>query len=212
MQKAFKNEQRPDPHYCQRKTPASGCSFYLGGQLSNDGSMRDKIAWRIEQAFASYSKLFQRVWKKKHLKLKTKIKTYKTMIMPCLLYGAEIWNCTRAQIAKMNGLQYRQFRTISGKNWKDKILHVEIFQSVKFSRNQNFEWAIPEDETKTPDLKSVETIIRLSRLRYTGYVMRMANNRLPKIILHGEVNMGKRKVGHTKKTNSIMHKSRAQML
>ena len=120
------------------------------------------------------------------------------MIMPCLLYGAETWNCTRAQIAKMNGLQYRQLRTISGKNWKDKVSHVELLQAVKFGTNQNFEWALPEDETKTPDLKSVETMIRLSRLRYTGHVMRMDNNRLPKIILHGEINMGKRKVGRPK--------------
>lgn len=200
MQKAFKNEQRPDPLIIVEGKPLKVVDHfkYLGGQLSNDGSMRDEIPWRIQQASASFSKLFQRVWKKKHIKLKTKIKTYKTMIMPCLLYGAETWNCTRAQIAKMNGLQYRQLRTISGKNWKDKVSHVELLQAVKFGTNQNFEWALPEDETKTPDLKSVETMIRLSRLRYTGHVMRMDNNRLPKIILHGEINMGKRKVGRPK--------------
>ena len=122
-QKAFKNEQRPDPLIIVEGKPLKVVDHfkYLGGQLSNDGSMRDEIPWRIQQASASFSKLFQRVWKKKHIKLKTKIKTYKTMIMPCLLYGAETWNCTRAQIAKMNGLQYRQLRTISGKNWKDKV-------------------------------------------------------------------------------------------
>ena len=57
-----------------------------------------------------------------------------------------------------------QLRTISGKNWKDKVSHVELLQAVKFGTNQNFEWALQEDETKTPDLKSVETMIRLSRL------------------------------------------------
>ena len=53
---------------------------------------------------------------------------------------------------------------------------------------------LPDDETKTPDLKPVESMIRLSRLRYTGHVLRMDNTRLPKILLNGEINIGKRKV------------------
>ena len=39
-------------------------------------------------------------------------------------------------------------------------------------------------------------MIRLSRLRYTGHhVLKMNNTRLPKILLNGEINIGKRKVG-----------------
>ena len=113
----------------------------------------------------------------KHIKIKTKIKTYKTMSMPCLLCGAETWNCTRQQIAKLNGVQYRHLRTVSEKTWRDKISHVYFLTSVQFETKQNFEWALSDDETKTPDLKSVETMIRLSRLRYTGHVMRMDNYR-----------------------------------
>ena len=64
-----------------------------------------------------------------------------------------------------------------------------------FGTNKNFNWALSDDETKTPDFKPVETMIRLSRLRYTGHVLRMDNNRLPKILLNGEINIGKRKVG-----------------
>ena len=160
--------------------------------------MRDEIPWRIQQSSASFSKLYQRVWKKKQIKLKTKIKTYKTKVIPCILYGGETWNCSRKQISKLNGIQYRQLRTILGKNWRDKISHVDILHSVKFGTNQNFNWALPDDETKTPDVKPIETMIniRLSRLRYTGHVLRMDNTRLPKILLNGEINIGKRKVGH----------------
>jgi len=38
-------------------------------------------------------------------------------------------------------------------------------------------------------------MIRLSRLRYAGHVLRMDNTRLPKILLNGEINIGRRKVG-----------------
>ena len=117
---------------------------------------------------------------KKTLKLKTKIKTYNTMVMPCIAYRAETWNCSWKQILSLNGIQYRQLRSISGKTWRDKISHVDILQSVKFGTNQKFEWALSDNKTKIHDLKSVETIIRLCRLRYAGYVLRMDNTGLPK--------------------------------
>ena len=79
------------------------------------------------------------------------------------------------------------------KIWQDKIAHVDIIQFVKFGTNQNYAWALSDDETKTPDLKSVETMIRLSRLSYAGHDLR--NTRLPKILLNREINIGKRKVG-----------------
>ena len=66
--------------------------------------------------------------------------------MAFLLHGAEIWNCTQAQIAKMNGLQYELF-------------HAKLnFRQSNLSQT-NFEWALPKDETKTPYQKSVETMI-----------------------------------------------------
>ena len=34
--------------------------------------------------------------------------------------------------------QYRQLRTVSGKNWRDKISHVDLLHSVKFGTNQKF--------------------------------------------------------------------------
>ena len=36
----------------------------------------------------------------------------------------------------------------SGKNWCNKISHVDILQSIKFGTNQKFEWAIPDVDTK----------------------------------------------------------------
>ena len=56
--------------------------------------------------------------------------------MNCLVYGAETVNCTQAQIAKMNELQYRQLRTMSGKNMIDKVSHVGLVQALKFGTIQ----------------------------------------------------------------------------
>ena len=173
---------------------------YLGTQLQDNAGNNKETAWRIKQSSAAFSKLYQRIWKKKHISLKTKIKVYKTMITPCMIYGAESWNCNKGDLQKLNGLQYRHLRHIFGKKWADKVSHVEFLQSIKFGRNANFEWALAEeDDTKDPDLQSTETMIRLSRLRYFGHIIRMDDSRLPKIVLHSEINMGKRGRGRPQK-------------
>ena len=137
---------------------------------------------------------------KRHIALKTKIRTYKTMIVPCMIYSSESWNCTKKEIRKLEGLQYRQLRSIFGKTWKDRISHVQLLQSIKFGPNFNFNWAVSdEDKTKDPNLSSVETMIRLSRLRYCGHVLRMIDHRLPKQIRYPEADLGERSRGRPKK-------------
>ena len=42
-------------------------------------------------------------------------------------------------------------------------------------------------------------MMRVSHLRYAGHVIRMEDNRLPKIILHAETNEGQRKAGIPRK-------------
>ena len=116
-----------------------------------------------------------------------------------MTYASETWNCGKADFRKLDGLQYRQLRTIAGKTYKDKISHVQLLQSVKFGPNENFTWSIPEDETKNPNLTCIQTMVRLSRLRYFGHALRMESSRLPKIALHGEINKGSRPIGRPKR-------------
>ena len=152
MQKAHPKEERPNP-----KIMVNGNTLkvvnkfkYLGSQLQDNASNSAEIDWRIKLSAAAFSKLHQRIWKKR---LKTNIRTYKTMIVPCMIYSSESWNCTKKEIRKLEGLQYRQLRSILGKTWKDRISHVQLLQSIKFGPNFNFNWAVSdEDKTKDPKL------------------------------------------------------------
>ena len=58
--------------------------LYLGSVLQNNATAAaDKeIASRIQKAVSNFHKLYQRVWKKKHLKLKLKSQVYRTIIFP----------------------------------------------------------------------------------------------------------------------------------
>ena len=48
-------------------------------------------------------------------------------------------------------------------------------------------------------MQSVYTLLKLAQLRWTGHVTRMPDERLPKKIFHGELQVGKRSHGGQKK-------------
>ena len=105
MQTATPDEPRQDPTTFVEGQPLKVVQKfkYLGVQLANNGAMTEEIPARVQKGAASFSKLYQRIWKKRHLTLKTKIQTYKCMVLPCMLYGSETWNCTKSQIKPLKG-------------------------------------------------------------------------------------------------------------
>ena len=101
---------------CFESVIADKTELYLDNASNNK-----EICLRNQKAVASFSKLYQRVWKKKHLSLKTKAQVYRTIVFPNLTYGCETWTWTRSQMSLLEGTQYRFLRTIAGKTWKDKV-------------------------------------------------------------------------------------------
>ena len=100
-------------------------------------------------------------------------------------------------IKKLEGTQYRFLRTIAGKTWKDKISYVDLINSFKYI-NENFHWA--NTTHKGASITAVETYCRLARLRYAGHEERMPDYQIPKMIMHGELDLGQRKPGRPLKS------------
>jgi hypothetical protein len=199
FQKALSNLNAPDP-----KVEVNGYELkvvkkfkYLGGQLAENAKLDEEINFRIQRASANFSRLYQRVWKKRHLTIKLKAQIYRTTVVPALTYGCETWVWTSGQMAKLEGAQYRFLRSIAGKTWKDKIPYIHLISNLG-DYNRNFDWA--NETNKGAALTAVETYCRLARLRYAGHVERMPDDRIPKMIMHGEIDMGQRKPGRPYKS------------
>ena len=147
------------------KTPQKFC--YLGSTISEKATLDDEINLRISKASQAFGKLENRLWKSHDISLPTKIKVYRAVIIPSLMYGSEAWTPYRHQIQTLDAFHMRKLRSICNISWKDKITNHEVLSRCQIS--------------------GIEAFLLKSQLRWTGHTIRMEDNRLPKILLYGQL-------------------------
>jgi hypothetical protein len=92
--------------------------IYLGALISDDNSVRKEIQRRIlagnRTHFAGIS-----LFRNRLLSRATKIRLYKTLIRPTVIYGAEIWKMTRKDEQALLIFERKIFRRIYGPKYED---------------------------------------------------------------------------------------------
>ena len=139
---------------------------YVGSHIDNKANISNELSFRIQRANASFAKLYQKVWKKKHLKLKLKAQIYRTVVFPSLTYGCETWNWNSAQMKKLEG-HITDFFEQSPEKLGEIIHHTSNF----FARPLKIctiiiliaNWA--NDTNRGISITAIETYCRLARLR-----------------------------------------------
>nr|VZI32825.1 unnamed protein product [Spirometra erinaceieuropaei] len=94
---------------------------YLGSTLSRNTKIDDEVAHRISNASQAFGRLQNTVWNRHGLQLSTKLKMYKAVILPTLLYGAETWTVYTKHARRMNHFHLSCLRRILRLNWQDRI-------------------------------------------------------------------------------------------
>ena len=104
--------------------------------------------------------------------MRVKGKLYRAIVLSTLLYGAEAWTMYRRQVKKLRTFIMRHLRFIIRITWMDKVINKEILERT--------------------GLPSMEDLIR-KNLRWTGHLMRMSPDRLPKQVLYSQLSSCYRK-------------------
>nr|VZI31001.1 unnamed protein product [Spirometra erinaceieuropaei] len=115
------------------------------------------------------------VWNRHGLQLSTKLKMYKAVILPSLLYGAETWTVYTRQVRRLNHFHLSCLRRILRLNWQDRIPDTEVLERT--------------------GILSIYAILRQMQLRWSGHLVRMDDERLPKRLFYGDVATGSRRQG-----------------
>ena len=148
---------------------------YLGSMISVDGSLDKEIASRISKASQALGRLRNRLLNHHNVTLDTKLKVYRAVVLSSLLYGCETWTVYRRHLKQLERFHQRALRSILGIRWQDRVTNTEVF--------------------KRTNCISIEAMLLKSCLRWTGYVIRMEDHRIPKQLLFGELEQGHMRQG-----------------
>ena len=96
--------------------------------LANDALIDKKVENRISRASTSFGRLYSRVWNQKGLRLQTKLKVYKAVVLTNLLYGCETWTCYRRHIKTLDRFHMRHLRMLLKIKWQDRITNAEVLE------------------------------------------------------------------------------------
>ena len=152
---------------------------YLGSTLSRAVHIDDEVTAGTAKASVAFGRLGTNVWERNGIRLDTKLKVYKAVVLPTLLYASENWTVYQRHAKKLNHFHLSCLRKLLKSRWQDKIPDTEVL--------------------KKANMQSVHTLLKLAQLRWTGHVTRMPDERLPKKVLYGELQEGKRSQGGQKK-------------
>ena len=135
----------------------------------------DEVTARTAKASVAFGRLRTNVWERNGIRLDTKLKVYKAVVLPTLLYACGTWTVYQRHAKKLNQMHLSCLRKLLKIRWQDKIPDTEVLEKAK--------------------MQSVHTLLKLAQLRWTGHVTRMPDERLPKKVLYGELQEGKRSQG-----------------
>jgi hypothetical protein len=134
---------------------------YLGTKLTNQNDIHDEIKSRLNSGNACYHSV-QNILSSRLISKKLKIKIYKTVIFPVVLYGCEIWSFTLREEHRLRVFENRVLRKIFGPKREEdgswRKFHNDELHSLYFSPN-NFR------------------MIKSRRMRWAGHVTRMGEGR-----------------------------------
>ena len=117
--------------------------------------------------------------KREGLSSETKLKVYRAVVLPSLMYAAETWTPYSRHAAVLNRSHLRWLRQILHISWQDYIPDTEVLQQA--------------------GMESIHAMLMRSQLKWAGHVVRMPDERFPKQLLYGELCAGKHSRGGQKK-------------
>jgi hypothetical protein len=135
---------------------------YLGTTLTNRNSIQEEIKSKLKSGNACYHSV-QDLLSSSLLSKNTKIKIYRTIILPVVLYGCETWSLTQREEHRLRVFENRVLRRIFGPK-RDEItrdwrrLHNEELNELYSSPN-------------------IIRVIKSRRMRWAGHVARMGDGR-----------------------------------
>ena len=134
---------------------------YLGSTFSRVVHIDDEVNARIAKASVAFGRLRGSIWDRSGIRLDTKLKVYRSVVLPTLLYACETWTVYQRHVKRLNFHTSCLIKLLKIK-WQDRIPDTEVL--------------------KRAGMQNIHTLLKLAQLRRTGHVTKMPDECLPKKI------------------------------
>ena len=141
---------------------------YLGTTLTNKNSIQEEIKSRLKLGNACYYSV-QNLWSSSLLSKKLKIKIYRTIILPVVLYECETWSLTLREERRLRVFENRVLWIVFGPK-RDEVTG---------------EWRKLHNE-ELSDLYSLPNIVRVvksRKIKWAGHVARMGGTEVYRVLV-----------------------------
>ena len=117
----------------------------------------DEVNARIAKASAAFGRLRGSIWDRRRIRLDTKLKVYRSVVLPTLFYACETWTVYQRHANRLNHFHTSCLRKLLKIKWQDRIPDTEVL--------------------KRAGKQSVHTLLELAQLRWRGHVTRMPDEK-----------------------------------
>ena len=93
---------------------------YLSATVSKEGGGTEDIHNRVVKARGVFLRL-KKIWSSNSISRRTKVRLYKALVKPVLMYGCETWKMNKSDENKIDVFQSRCLRRIFKIRWQERI-------------------------------------------------------------------------------------------
>lgn len=173
------NVKRPAPVQVNGENLRQTDTFtYLGSIIKPEGGTKEDIHSRLSRARNVFRGM-NNVWRSTQYSTNIKLKLYQSCVVSTLLYGAECWRMTEADLSKLRSFHTTCLRRIQRIFWPEKIPN--------------------EDLLRRCQQQDMGTIITNRRWNWIGHTLRKDPQSITRTALHWTPD-GKRKRGRPRTT------------
>ena len=101
---------------------------YVGSTLSRVVHIDDEINNRIAKASAAFGRLRGSIWDRSGIRLDTKLKVYRSVLLPTQLYACETWTVYQRHAKRLNHFHTSCLRKLLKIKWQDRIPDTEVLK------------------------------------------------------------------------------------
>ena len=145
--------------------------FFLGSKIIADGDCSHEIIRRLLFGRKVMTNL-DSILEKRDITLRTKVRLFKAMVFPVVMYGCESWTVKKAECQKIDAFELWCWRRLLRVPWTARRSNQSILKEI------------------SPEC-SLEVLMLKLKLQYFGHLMRRVDS-VQKTLMLGKIEGGRR--------------------